>query len=104
MGLTLDFLGFSSQSQNRSQFGDQSPSSKATDQQTTADEEGDRLWRRRRRQVQTQGSFSSRSQNRSQYGLVAHVARGRDKLMRKKEHQLTPGSLACSSRSQSLGQ
>ena len=55
MGWTLDSLACSSQSQNRSQFGDQSLSSKATDQQTTAGEEGDRLWRRRKRLVQTQG-------------------------------------------------
>merc|ERR1712181_210717 len=68
------------------------------------DEEGDRLWRRRRRQVQTQGSSSSRSQNQSQCGRVAHVARGRGKQMRKKEHQLTPDSLASSSRSLSLDQ
>merc|ERR1711936_172019 len=105
MGSTLDSLASSSQSQNRSQCGDRSPSSKATDQQTLAAEEGDKLWRRRmERQAQTQGSFSSQSQNQSHCGLVALVARGNGKLMRKKELQATPDSSASSNQSPSLAQ
>ena len=55
MGWTLGSLASSSRSQSRSQCGDRSPSSKATDQQTLAAEEGDKLWRRRKRPAQTQG-------------------------------------------------
>merc|ERR1712037_882259 len=106
MGRTLGSLASSSRSQNQSQCGDRSPSSKATGQQTLAAEEGDKLWRRRwERPAQTQGSFSSRSRNRSQCGLDALVVRGRGKLMRKLvEQQPTPDSLDSSNRSRSLDQ
>merc|ERR1719500_2450808 len=104
MGSTLGSLAYSSRNQNRSQCGDRSPSSKATGHQTLAAEEGDKLWRRRMRQAQTQGSFSSQSQNQSQCGLVALAARGSGKLMRKKELQATPDSSAFSNQSPSLDQ